>query len=488
MAMRLHYQSAAELAMKIRTGELSPVEVVDAHLDRIEAYNEELNAYIDLFEADAREQAKAAEAAVRNGEELGPLHGVPLSVKDNIAVGGKGYTNGVVPFADNVAEADDITVKRLKDAGAIVIGKTNLPAFATKAVTDNDLFGPTGNPFDPGKMSGGSSGGAAAAAAAGMAPLNIGTDGGGSARIPASACGVFGMKPTFGRVPTPLRPDGFVHYNPMRGKGPLTRTVEDGALMLEAMAGYHPDDPFALPDDDADYVAATRQSVTDLEIAYSVDMNAFPIDDRVATVFDDAVDSLATTGASLTEDAPAFGRSREEMLRSWQIGFFLVLAESVELLKENEGVDLLGDHRDDLEAHNIEAAETGMGMSAVDYRINDTVRTEVFQAVQDLFSEYDLLVTPTLAVPPFELGIWGPNAVDGEAVDEVIGWCLTWLFNMTGHPAASVPAGVTDDGLPVGLQIIGPRFGDETVLAAAGAYERVAPWHDEYERVDAVLG
>jgi Asp-tRNA(Asn)/Glu-tRNA(Gln) amidotransferase A subunit family amidase len=488
MAREIHYQSAAELARKIRTGELSPVDVVDAHFERIRACDGALNAYVDLFEDDAREQAKAAEAAVRNGEELGPLHGVPLSVKDNIAVGGKRYTNGVVPFADNVADEDDVTVTRLKEAGAIVIGKTNLPAFATKAVTDNGLFGPTGNPFDPGKMSGGSSGGAAAAAAAGMAPLNIGTDGGGSARIPASACGVFGMKPTFGRLPTPLRPDGFVHYNPMRGKGPLTRTVEDGALMLEAMAGYHPDDPFSLPDDDADYVAATRQSIRDLDVAYSVDMGAFPIDDRVEAVFEDAVETLAETGASLTEDAPAFGRSREEMLRSWQVGFFLVLAESLDLLKEREGVDLLGDHRDDLEAHNVEAAETGMEMSAVDYRKNDAVRTEVFQAVQDLFAEYDLLVTPTLAVPPFEHGIWGPTEVAGESVEEVIGWCLTWLFNMTGHPAASVPAGFTDDGLPVGLQIVGPRFGDETVLAAAGAYERIDPWHDEYERVDAVLG
>jgi len=468
-------------------GEVSPVEVVEAHFDRIEMLDDTLNAYINLFEEDALEQAREAERAVEEGKELGSLHGVPLSVKDNIAVGGKQYTNGVVPFEDNVADEDDITVKRLKDAGAIVIGKTNLPAFATKAVTDNDLFGPTGNPFDPDRMTGGSSGGAAAAAATGLAPLNLGTDGGGSARIPASACGTFGMKPTFGRLPTPLRPDGFVHYNPMRSKGPLTRTVEDGALMLEALSGYHSDDPFSLPDEETDYVAATRESIDGLDIAYSVDLGVFPINEQVRSVFHDAVENLEQSGATLTEDAPEFGREREEMLESWQVGFFLVLAEALDLLKENEGLDLLSDHRDELEPNNVEAAERGLDMSAVDYRKNDVVRTDVFQAVQDLFQEYDLLVTPTLAVPPFEHGTWGPSEIEGEEVDHIIGWCLTYLFNMTGHPAASVPAGFTDDGLPVGLQIIGPRFNDDIVLAACGTYERLSPWHDEYDRIDDIL-
>jgi len=487
MSRNLCYRSAAQLARQIRLGEVSPVDVVDAHFERIHEYNGEINAYIDLYEEDAREQAKEAEKAVRNSENLGPLHGVPLSVKDNIAVAGKRYTNGVVPFEDNVADEDDATVERLKDAGAIIIGKTNLPEFATKAVTDNELFGPTGNPFDSGKMTGGSSGGAAAATAAGLATLSLGTDGGGSARIPASACGVFGMKPTFGRLPTVLRPDGLAHYNPMRSKGPLTRTVEDGALVLDVLSGYHPDDPFSLPDDDADYVEATREPIDDLDIAYSVDMGVFPIDERVRSIFDDAIDTLAKSGATLTEAAPDFGHSREKMLGSWEVGFFLVLAEALELIKENEGLDLLEDHRDELEANNVEAAETGLAMSAVDYRKNDVIRTDVFEAVQSLFEEYDLLVTPTLAVPPFEHGIWGPDTVDGEQVNEVIGWCLTWLFNMTGHPAASVPAGFTDDGLPVGLQIIGPRFEDATVLSACGTYERLEPWHDEYDRVDSIL-
>lgn len=488
MSQEICYSSAVELARQIRTGERSPVEIVDAYFERIHEYNDSINAYVDLFEDDAREQAKEAEKAVKAGKELGPLHGVPLAIKDNIPVAGKRYTNGVVTFADNVADEDDVTVKRLKDAGAIIIGKTNLPEFATKAVTDNELFGATGNPFDPDRMVGGSSGGNTAAAAAGMAPLTLGTDGGGSSRIPASACGVFGMKPTFGRLPTPLRPDGFAHYKPMRSKGPQTRTVEDGALMLEILAGYHSDDPFSLPGEEFDYVAATRRSVDDLDIAYSVDMGGvFPIDERVRSAFSDAIHNLEKTGASLTEEAPEFEYSREKMLNSWEKGFFLVLAEALDLIKENEGLDLLGEHRDELELNNVEAAEKGMEMGAVEYRKNDVIRTDVFQSFQDLFQDYDLLVTPTLAVPPFENGSWGPSEVEGEEVNEIFGWCLTWLQNMTGHPAASVPAGFTDEGLPVGLQITGPRFGDETVLAASGAYERISPWQDEYDRIDSIL-
>lgn len=480
MAADICYTPAVDLARQIRRGDRSPIEVVDAFIERIHQRNDTINAYTELFENEAREHARAAEQAVTDGEELGPLHGVPIAVKDNIALGGKRFTHGSVPLAENVADEDDLVVTRLKEAGVIVLGKTNLPEFATKGVTDNRLFGATGNPFDPDRMSGGSSGGSAAAAADGMAALALATDGGGSARIPASACGVYGMKPSFGRIPVPLRPDGFVHHTPMRARGPQARTVEDAAVMIDVMAGPHPSDPFTLPDTGVDYVAATRQSIADLEIAYSTDLGAFPIDERVRTVFEDAVDDLHRTGATLTDASPAFEHSRAEMLESWATGFHAVLAETMANLKD-EGLDLLGDHRDELEPSNVEAAEIGLALSAVEYRQADIVRTAVFETIQDLFDECDLLATPTLAVPPFEHGIWGPEEVAGEEIDPTFGWCLTWLFNLTGHPAASVPAGFTDDGLPVGMQLVGPRFADETVLAASGAFERIAPWHDAYD-------
>jgi len=474
---------APELALRIRRGDLSPVEVVDAHLDRIAARDDAINAFVDVYEADARSAAREAERAVERGDELGPLHGLPLAVKDNYAVGGKRFTNGSVPLADNVAAADDPTVARLKDAGAIVIGKTNTPEFATKAVTDNDLFGPTGTPFDPERMAGGSSGGSAAAAAAGMVPLALGTDGGGSLRIPASACGVFGIKPSFGRVPVPLRPDGFSHHTPMRGRGPQTRTVEGGAMLLDVLSGPNPADPFSLEASDVDLVAATRQSVANLTVGYTADLDGtFPIDDRVRGVFRDAVAAVDDTPATVTAASPVLPSPRDELYACWEAGFAVILAEVLETLKR-DGRDLLGDHRDELDPTNVELAERGMEMSAVEYRRWDVVRTELFDAVQSFFETYDALLVPTIAVPPFEHGAWAPDTVDGEPVDSTLGWTLTWLFNLTGHPAASVPAGFTDEGLPVGMQIVGPRFADDRVLALSGAFERVRPWHDAYDRL-----
>lgn len=473
-------RSAPALARGIRSGDLSAVDVVDAHLDRIAAVDDAVNAFVDVYPDAAREAAREADRAVARGEELGPLHGLPLAVKDNYAVGGERFTNGSVPLAENVADADDPTVARLKQAGAIVVGKTNTPEFATKGVTDNDLFGPTGTPFDTDRTAGGSSGGSAVAAAARMAPLALGTDGGGSLRIPASACGVFGMKPTFGRVAVPLRPNGFGHHTPMRGRGPQTRTVAGGALMLDVLRGPDPTDPFSLPDTGGDFVAATRGAVADLTVGFTPDLGGtFPVDGRVREVVADAVDALRATPATVERVDPDLPRSRTELYECWYDGFSVVLAEALANMAD-AGRDLLGDHRDALDAHNVAAAEAAAEMSAVEYRQLDVVRTELFEAVQSLFSEYDLLVLPTLAVPPFEHGQWGPEEVAGEPVDPILEWALTWLFNLTGHPAASVPAGVTDEGLPVGLQVVGPRFGDEDVLALCGAFERTAPWHDAY--------
>lgn len=484
MTAPVYFRSIPELTAQIRRGTVSAVEVVEAHLDRIEDWNGTVNAFVDVYTEEALETAREADRARARGEQLGPLHGVPVAVKDNYAVEGKRFTSGSVTLADNRADADDPTVRQLRDAGAIVIGKTNTPEFATKAVTDNKLFGPTGTPFDPSRMAGGSSGGSAAAAGAGMAPIGLGTDGGGSLRIPASACGVFGMKPSFGRVPVPLRPDGFSHHTPMRGRGALTRTVAGAAMVLEVLSGPRPSDPFTLEARETDLVGATRRSIADLTIGYTVDLGGtFPIDRRVRRVFRSAIESFRATPAAFVEVQPAFPRSRREMYRCWETGFSVILAENLEILKR-DGTDLLGDHREELDEHNVAAAERAMELSAVEYRLTDVVRTEIYDAIQSLFESYDLLVLPTIAVPPFEHGAWGPTEIEGETVDPLLEWTLTWLFNLTGHPAASVPAGVTDAGLPVGMQIVGPRFADERVLAASGAFERVRPWQEAYEELD----
>ena len=484
MTEELCFTSATELASRIRRRDLSPVEVVDAFLDRIRSRNERTNAYVLVLEEEARERAREAERALGSGSSLGSLHGVPAAIKDlSDFKAGVRNTSGSKPLADFVPEANAAHVERLEEAGAIVLGKTNTPEFGHKGVTDNLLFGPTSTPFAPGKNAGGSSGGSAAAVADGLAPIALGSDGGGSIRIPASFCGVYGLKASFGRVAAPSRPDAFLTHTPFNHIGPLSRTVQDAALVLGVMAGPHPRDPFSLPDDGTDYLAATRRPIEGLRIGYSPDFGIFPVEERVAAIVGEAVKAFESAGARVEEVDVGIKRSQWELCELWLREMGVLFADLAEGMKE-EGTDLLGEHRDELTPQFAELLEFGQGMSAVEYKRDDMVRTEAFDAVQDVFDEYDLLVTPTLAVPPFDNAddgnTLGPTSIDGEEVNPLLGWCLTYPINYTGHPAASVPAGFTDHGLPVGMQVVGPRFADDVVLAASAAFERIRPWHGSY--------
>jgi len=467
---------AARLAEQIRTGERTPTGVVDACLERIEDRNARTNAFVTVAAEAAREAAREAERAVENGDELGPLHGVPVAVKDLNETAGIRTTFGSPLFADNVPDTDDVLVERMKGAGAIVVGKTNTPEFGHKGTTDNPVFGATGTPYDPTRTAGGSSGGSAAAVADGLVPVAQGSDGGGSIRIPASCCNVVGFKPSFGRVPSDARPDGFGH-TPFGQAGPLARTVEDAALLYSVLAGPSDADPFSLPGDGTDVLAAVDAPVDDVRVAYSPDLGVFPLEDRVRGVVDDAVGDLSSAVAAVDRVDPDFDHDRETMLDSWMTGYRVGMAERASVLSER-GRDPF-DHRGELTPEVIEGMEAGMEYSAVEYKRADIVRTDVFDAVQDVFGEYDALLTSTVAVPPFDTDILGPNEVAGEPVHPLYGWFLTWPFNMTDHPAASVPAGFAD-GLPVGLQVVGPRFDDERVVSVAAALERVRPWDDRY--------
>lgn len=468
--------SAVELAAAIRSGERSPVDVVDACLERIAERNERTNAFVTVPEETARDAARAAERAVEEGEELGPLHGVPVAVKDLNETAGIRTTFGSRLFAGNVPDADGVLVERMKDAGAIVVGKTNTPEFGHKGTTDNLVFGATGTPYDPDRTAGGSSGGSAAAVADGLVPLGQGSDGGGSIRIPASCCNVVGIKPSFGRVPSGSRPDGFSH-TPFGQAGPLARSVEDAALLLSVLAGPSDDDPFSLPDDGTNYLDAVDAPVDDISVAYSPDLGVFPLEEEVRRVVDDAVDEFSGAVDTVDRFDPPFEHDREEMLESWMTGYRVGMAERASLLSEADTDPF--DHRDEITPEVIEGMEAGMEYSAVGYKRADIVRTAVFDAVQAVFEEYDLLLTSTVALPPFDTDILGPETVAGEPVDPLYGWFLTWPFNMTDHPAASVPAGFAD-GLPVGLQLVGPRFGDELVISAASTLEQGRPWDEEY--------
>ncbi len=484
MSDELFFLPATELALRIRRRDISPVEVIDAFLDRIDERNPSLNAYVVLMHDEARQAARQAEQALMSGAELGVFHGVPVAIKDLFDFKtGVRNTFGSRVFKDYVADHDATYVQRLERAGAIVIGKTNTPEFGHKGITDNLLFGPTSTPFKIGKNAGGSSGGSAAAVADGLAPIGQGGDAGGSIRIPASFCGVYGLKASYGRVASESRPDAFLSHTPFIHVGPMTRTVEDAALMLSVIAGPHSRDPFTLPDQGIDYVAATRRSIRGMKVAYSPNLDIFPVDSRVAAICADAVKAFESAGAHVEEVKLGLHRSQQELAALWQRQMAVLYAEIYEGFKPM-GVDLIGAQRSEVTPQLVALIEAGLRMRAVDYKLDDVIRTDVFDAVQGVFDNYDLLVSPTLAVPPVDNATdgntIGPTEINGEAVDPYIGWCLTYPINYSGNPAASIPAGLTDDGLPIGLQVVAPRFADDTLLAASAAFERVRPWAHTY--------
>ncbi len=475
--------SAVDLARQIRRGKLSPVEVMDECLAAIQAKDAAINAFVTVCDESARAAAQDAEAAVEAGDPLGPLHGVPIAIKDLENVKDVRVTFGSKPLADTVAEDNEPFVHRLREAGAIIVGKTNTPEFGHKGTTDNLVTGPTSTPFAPGRNAGGSSGGSAAAVAAGMVPIAQGSDGGGSIRIPSAWCGVFGMKPTYRRIERRSRPDAFSH-TPFSQLGPHARTVEDAAVLLDVMANVGPTDPLVAPDDGTDYLAATRRGIEGLDVAYSPDLDVFPIDERVRTVVDEAVGAFESAGASVEEIEIGLELSREELCATWLAGFEVHYADLANHLHEAEGVDYTGADRDETSPDFAELIERGRDYGAAEYKGYDTPRTNFFETIQAVLADYDVLVAPTLAVPPVENSddgtTVGPTEVNGESVNPLIGWCLTYPFNLTGHPVANVPAGLDDGGLPVGMQVVGRRWHDDTVLAAAAAVERTRPWDHLY--------
>lgn len=478
MGQDLCFTPAVELASRIRRGNLSPVRVVEAHLDRIDDRNHRTNAFVRVFEERARSAALEAERAVESGEHLGPLHGVPVAIKDLAPVAGESTTFGSVPLANYESEEDAPAVARLREAGAIVLGKTNTSEFGHIATTDNELFGATGTPFAPDRTAGGSSGGSAAAVADGLAPIALGSDAGGSIRIPASACGCFGIKPTFGRVPRASRPNAITDALPFTDTGPLARTVEDAALAFDVIAGTHPSDPFSLPHDGTVRDAIGRD-VADLDIIYSTDLSVFPIDESVRRLVDDGVEILDRQGATVVRDDPDLEPVWEAFQDASRTIFQAGMAELIETSPEAFGVDL-AEHTDELTPSLAAMADYGRDVTAVELGEANSVRTTVFDAIQKCLQDADLLVTPTLAVPPFDIERHGPKEIDGEEIDPYTGWYLTQPFNMTGHPGASVPAGLTDNGLPVGIQVVGNRHADEDVLAASATLERGVSWADSY--------
>jgi amidase len=478
--------TVVELAHRIRRRDLSPVEVIDATLEAIDRENGRLNAFVHLDPEGARARAREAEQAVMSGALLGPLHGVPTAMKDlfDFKPGWPTTFGGVRALKDFVPDFYCSWAERMEQAGAIIIGKTNSPVMGFRGTCDNPLFGPSRNPFDTTRNTGGSSGGSAGAVAGGLLAVAEGTDGGGSARIPASWCGVYGYKQSFGRVPYVARPNAFTGLHPFLFEGAITRTVEDAALVIDAISGYDPRDPFAL-DERADLPAAVRRSISGWRIAYSPDFDVFPVEPEVAEVVAGAVQAFEDAGATVEQVRLGIEHDQRELSDLWCRLIIPINIAGFENFKRN-GLDLLADHRDDFPPEYLRWIDEGYEMRVPQMMRDEEVRTEIYDAIQGVLDDYDLLVTPTLACLAVENAddgnTKGPSEIGGVAVDPLIGWCLTYPVNFSGHPAASIPAGMAR-GLPVGMQLIGRRYADDDVLAASAAFERVRPWKDTYRAV-----
>lgn len=452
--------SAWQVADAVRSGKLSAREAVDEALKRVEERNPALNAFVFVDPNGARKAAAAIDAAVARGEDPGPLAGVPIGVKDLAAVAGMPHTLGSRAFANQVASADSIEVSRLRAAGAVIVGKTNTPEFGYKGFTENLLFGPTGNPWNPALTPGGSSGGSASAVTAGMVPLCTGSDGGGSIRIPAALSGCFGIKPSAGRVPRAA--DTAPHWGSHTALGPLCRTVRDAGRYLDVAAGPHPNDMDALDSDLGGYEAAILAGPPKVRrIAWSTGLGFGEVEPEVRDVALAAARSLADAlGADLVETDPAI----PDPMSAW----YTLAAPG-----DARVVDALTPEQRELLEPGFQAfAERARSITGVQMATAAEVRHQVNRGFTAFFEQFDLLCTPTIAITAFPKLGPVPSRTDGKPG---MGAALP-VFNLTGHPAASLPAGLAPNGLPVGLQVVGPRWADRLVLAASAAFEAVHPW------------
>jgi len=459
-ATDLCYTPATQLARLIRAKQLSPVELTRAVLERIERLNPVVNAFCTLTADAALQAARAAEQAVMQGGQTGPLHGIPFSIKDLHFTRGVKTMSGSFIFAERVPEVDAPFVRRLHAAGGIMVGKTTTPEFGWKAIGDSPVTGITRNPWNTGMTTGGSSAGAGAAAAAGLGPLHQGSDGAGSIRIPSGFCGIYGLKPTYGRVPMwPVSNSDYTSH-----VGPMTRTVADAALMLAVMAGPDEWDRTSLEAAPEDYVGRLHEGIKGLRVAWSADLGGLRVDPEVASVAREAARTFEALGCAVEEVKPGFADSHDLIRCMWSAH------------EAGNYAQYLPRWRDRMDPGLVACIEEGLRYSVVDYVEARGRKFAFWDSVRPLFEKYALLLTPTTSVSALPVGRLNPEGWPQHAWDWIDWASFSYPFNFTGQPAATVPAGFTPGGLPVGLQIVGRRFADLTVLQASAAYETARPW------------
>ena len=460
----LAFAPASELRDMIADKQVSPVELTELYFERIDRLDSQLHAYLTLCSDEAMESAKDAENAVMRGDELGTLHGVPISIKDLELSKGVRSTSGSLPFKDRIPDEDSIVVERVKASGAIILGKTNTPEFGHRGTTENLLGEPCRNPWNTERTPGGSSGGAAAGLAAGLSAISTGSDGGGSIRIPASFCGLYGIKPTQGRVPRYGGRAAPAVANQLSQSGPITRTVRDSAILLQALAGWDARDAGSLRDAPGDYVAALERDVSDLRIGWSPDFGYAAVDSEVVDVCGRAASVFGELGCEVSDSGFSLASPQEAFRVLFAVNTY---ASSGYLLREH------GDELTDYFRANMEFAAS---LTAADYARAIGELDVVKMRFNEYFENYDLLLSPTMAVPAFEIE-QHPMTIDGKEVDPFFGYLpFTYPINAIGHTAASVPCGFSSEGMPIGLHIVGRHGDEETVLAASATFERAMPW------------
>jgi len=452
------YASAATLLDLYRGKALSPVEATRLILDRFDALQPQINAFCVVDRDGALAAAAQSEARWLRGEPAGPLDGVPATIKDLILMRGFRTLRGSrLVERDQDWSEDAPATARLREAGAVIIGKTTTPEFGWKALGDSPLTGITHNPWDLSRTPGGSSAGAAAACAAGIGPLHLGSDGAGSIRIPAAFSGVFGLKPSFGRVPAhPPSPMGMLAHI-----GPIARTVDDAALMLNVLAGSDDRDPYTLPPERKDFSEGIEQGVRGWRIAYSPTLGYAKVDPEIAEAAAEAARQFEALGAVVEEIDQIFESPRESLFTLWAAGAAKLLA------------GFSSARRAEMDPGLISTAAEGERISAVDYLSADIARTTLGRQMAEFHRKCDLLLTPMMPIPALPVG---QDLNDPATERHWIDWSpFSYPFNMTRQPAASIPCGLTSGGLPIGLQIVGPLYADDRVLRAARAFETTQP-------------
>ncbi len=449
---------ATELARRIRSKELSAQEVMAAHLDQIARINPQVNAIITLLPERAMEGARAADDALARGEQLGPLHGLPIAHKDLVPTNGIRTTFGSPVFKDYVPDQDGLIVERLRNAGAITIGKTNTPEFGAGAQTFNAVFGETLNPYDLTMTCGGSSGGAAVALACGMLPIADGSDLGGSLRNPASFCNVVGLRPSPGRVPS--WPEQAAWFT-LPVDGPMARTVQDVALLLSAIAGPDPRAPLAIIEEGTRFAKPLERTFKRVRVAWSPDLGGLPVDPRVTAAIDAQRHVFESIGCIVDDAEPDFTDADAvfKILRAWRFAL--------------SHADLLYTHRDLLKDTVVWNIEAGLNLTGPQIGWAERKRTELYHRVRTFMETYPFLILPVSQVPPFHVKQRYVTEINGVPMETYIDWMRScYYITLTGHPAISVPCGFTPDGLPVGVQIVGRHQDDLGVLQLAHAFEQ----------------